>query len=97
MITDGHWKIVGSGMSLYTFLVNTYPKIKRQFYCEKQSARINEVFNDFMLNMKKISTYLVQSIVQNKVSKNPRKPKRDKLQKILGEYDACLLEFEINL
>ena len=35
MITDGPWKIIGEGISVYTYLMNSYPKIKARFYSEE--------------------------------------------------------------
>ena len=33
MITEGHCKIIGEGLTIYMYLMERYPQIKAQFFC----------------------------------------------------------------
>ena len=74
MITDGPWKILGEGISVYTYLMNSYPKIKAMFYSEDQESQINDVFRHFMTTVRKTTTQLIRCIANKKVFNMPKQP-----------------------
>ena len=67
MITDGQWKILGDGTSIYTFLVHSYPKIRAKFHSEEQFQIMTDTFRHFMTTVRKTTSSLIRRIANNKV------------------------------
>ena len=95
MITDGPWKIIGEGIAVYTYLMNSYPKMRAQFFSEEQESQINDVFRHFMTKVRKTTTQLIRCIANKKVFNMPKQPiDQEKLERYLQDFILILQKYE---
>ena len=60
MITDGKYKIVGDGLSIYKFIVYKYTKVKREFFVEDQATAIEDILRHFLSTVRRTTSPLIR-------------------------------------
>ena len=73
MLTHGHTKVIGDGGAIYNYMVNTSHEVRSHFFHEEQLRKINEMMTYFMRTVRRVTSKLIQAVVNPKVLQEKRR------------------------
>ena len=73
MLSHGSTKVIGDCESIFNYLVNTNEQVRTAFFDEKQSRKINELMNYFTRTIRRVTSKLIQTVVNPVVFDQRRK------------------------
>ena len=63
MLTHGHTRVIGDGEAIFNYLLNTKEDVQDKFFDEDQQKKINEMNAYFSRTIRRVTSKLIQAVV----------------------------------
>ena len=94
MLTDGNYKILGDGVSIYNFLLMNYPAVKSRFYNSAQKDRVEGLVRHFLTKVRKVTSALIREVALKKVLEKNQQIDFERQQRRLSDFEEFLARYD---
>ena len=97
MLTDGKYKIIGDGHSMYKFVVFKYQKVNNLFHVEAQARKAEDILRHFLSLVRKTTASLIRRVAKKRMldeTANKNAIDSSRFARNLNDYKEFLMRYE---